>query len=60
MNSKKKLSGEFGFMGYDSPGGQGEFISILPPDEEQENDSNKIPTELPILPLRNTVYFQTL
>ena len=57
MNSKKKLSGEFGFMGSDSPGGQGEFISILPPDEEQENKDDKIPSELPILPLRNTVLF---
>ncbi|MEA3494932.1 MAG: endopeptidase La [Bacteroidota bacterium] len=57
MNSKKKLSGEFGFMGSDSPGGQGEFISILPPDEEQENEDDKIPNKLPILPLRNTVLF---
>jgi ATP-dependent Lon protease len=34
-----------------------EFISLLSPEEEEEMDNEKGPTNLPLLPLKNTVLF---
>lgn len=35
----------------------GEFISLMSPEEEEEMNSDDVPEVLPILPLRNTVLF---
>jgi ATP-dependent Lon protease len=34
-----------------------EMISLLSPDDEQNNEKYKVPSELPILPVKNTVLF---
>jgi ATP-dependent Lon protease len=47
---------EFDFVADDNPDEMGDFISIIP--NENDDQFNKdIPTNLPILPLRNTVLF---
>jgi len=49
----------FGFMRDEEPDLMGEFISILPSDEEDDqNPANKdIPSSVSILPLKNTVFY---
>ena len=49
----------FGFSSKDLPDDLGEFISILPSDDEDSFDKGSIPEILPILPLKNTVLFPT-
>jgi len=49
----------FGILSQDHPDELSEFISILPSDDDDTSDRNKIPEILPILPLKNTVLFPT-
>jgi len=57
MNSKSKnLYGSL--FAVESTDDEGvEMISLLSPDDEQNNEKYKIPNELPILPVKNTVLF---
>ncbi len=54
MNRKKFNT--IGFMAEDSEE-QADFISLISPEEEEEMHNAEIPSEIPILPLRNTVLF---
>lgn len=36
---------------------EGELITLVTPDEDDDQQSNKLPEELPILPIKNTVLF---
>ncbi|MGB0431093.1 MAG: LON peptidase substrate-binding domain-containing protein, partial [Bacteroidia bacterium] len=53
--SRKKTE-TLGFMSDDAED-QAEFISLISPEEEEEMHTADIPSEIPILPLRNTVLF---
>lgn len=56
MGSKKRNLDTFTFIGSDENDEMGEFISILPPDDDFDKDDT-MPLDLPILSLRNTVLF---
>ena len=45
------------FIGSDSIDGNSEFIPLLSAEEEQQMDAEKIPEEIAILPIKNTVLF---
>src|SRR5687768_11110979 len=58
MDSKNDLLDNLSFMELSSKEEDGpEFISLLSPEEEEEMENEQGPTELNILPLKNTVLF---
>lgn len=59
MTTDFKDNDYFGFASKELPDDIGEFISILPSEEDSSFDKGSIPEKLPILPLKNTVLFPT-
>src|ERR1017187_6991033 len=56
MANKKTIFEDMGMANVLEDDGP-EFISLLSTEEEEEMDKEKIPSELSILPLKNTVLF---